>query len=75
MDTFAKELASMGEVFVQDAFGTVHRAHASTAGIVKYVKDAAAGFLLEKELKFLGDALDKPARPFLAIDRDRKSVV
>lgn len=67
MDAFAKELASMGEIFVQDAFGTVHRAHASTAGIVKYVKDAAAGFLLEKELKFLGDALDKPARPFLAI--------
>jgi phosphoglycerate kinase len=67
MDAFAKELASMGEVFVQDAFGTVHRAHASTAGIVKYVKDAAAGFLVEKELKFLGEALDKPVRPFLAI--------
>lgn len=67
MDDFAKELASMGEVFVQDAFGTVHRAHASTAGIVKYVKDAAAGFLVEKELKFLGEALDKPVRPFLAI--------
>ncbi|MCL1971548.1 MAG: phosphoglycerate kinase [Endomicrobia bacterium] len=67
MDGFAKELASMGEVFVQDAFGTVHRAHASTAGIVKYVKDAAAGFLVEKELKFLGEALDNPARPFLAI--------
>lgn len=67
MDGFAKELASMGDVFVQDAFGTVHRAHASTAGIVKYVKDAAAGFLLEKELKFLGEALEKPVRPFLAI--------
>ncbi|MDR2436583.1 MAG: phosphoglycerate kinase [Endomicrobium sp.] len=67
MDTFAKELASMGEVFVQDAFGTVHRAHASTSGIVKYVKDAAAGFLVEKELKFLGEALEKPVRPFLAI--------
>jgi len=67
MDAFAKELASMGEVFVQDAFGTVHRAHASTAGIVKHVKDAAAGFLVEKELKFLGEALDKPVRPFLAI--------
>jgi 3-phosphoglycerate kinase len=67
MDVFAKELASMGEVFVQDAFGTVHRAHASTAGIVKYVKDAAAGFLVEKELKFLGEALDKPVRPFVAI--------
>jgi phosphoglycerate kinase len=67
MDSFAKELASMGEIFVQDAFGTVHRAHASTAGIVKYVKDAAAGFLVDKELKFLGEALDKPVRPFLAI--------
>jgi phosphoglycerate kinase len=67
MDAFAKELASMGEVFVQDAFGTVHRAHASTAGIVKYVKDAAAGFLVEKELKFLGEALENPTRPFLAI--------
>jgi phosphoglycerate kinase len=67
MDAFAKELASMGEVFVQDAFGTVHRAHASTAGVVKYLKDAAAGFLVEKELKFLGEALDKPVRPFLAI--------
>ena len=67
MDAFAKELASMGEVFVQEAFGTVHRAHASTAGIVKYVKDAAAGFLVEKELKFLGEALENPNRPFLAI--------
>lgn len=67
LDAFAKELASMGEVFVQDAFGTVHRAHASTAGIVKYVQDAAAGFLVEKELKFLGEALENPTRPFLAI--------
>ncbi|MDR2192046.1 MAG: phosphoglycerate kinase [Endomicrobium sp.] len=67
MDNFAKELASMGEVFVQEAFGTVHRAHASTVGIVKYVKDAAAGFLVEKELKFLGEALDNPQRPFIAI--------
>jgi len=67
MDAFAKELASMGEVFVQDAFGTVHRAHASTAGIVKYVKAAAAGFLVEKELKFLGEALDNPVKPFVAI--------
>lgn len=66
-DKFAKELASIGEVFVQDAFGTVHRAHASTVGIVKYVKDAGAGFLVEKELKFLGDTLNNPKRPFLAI--------
>jgi 3-phosphoglycerate kinase len=67
MDVFAKELASMGEVFIQDAFGTVHRAHASTTGIVKYVKNAAAGFLVEKELKILGEALENPIRPFLAI--------
>ncbi|OEG70533.1 phosphoglycerate kinase [Candidatus Endomicrobiellum trichonymphae] len=67
MDFFAKELASMGEVFVQDAFGTVHRDHASTTGVVKYVKEAAAGFLVEKELKFLGEALENPVRPFLAI--------
>ncbi len=66
-DKFAKELASLGEVFVQDAFGTVHRAHASTAGVVKYMKDAGAGFLVEKELKFLGEALNNPKRPFLAI--------
>lgn len=64
---FAAELASLGEAFVQDAFGTVHRAHASTAGIVKDMKLAAAGFLVEKELKYLGEALDKPKRPFLAI--------
>ncbi|MDR1086809.1 MAG: phosphoglycerate kinase [Endomicrobium sp.] len=67
MDAFAKELASTGEVFVQDAFGTVHRSHASTAGIVNYVKDTAAGFLVEKELKFLGGSLENPVRPFLAI--------
>ncbi|HBU70190.1 MAG TPA: phosphoglycerate kinase [Elusimicrobia bacterium] len=66
-EAFAKKLASLGEVFVQDAFGTVHRAHASTAGIVKFLKTAACGFLVEKELKFLGEALDKPKRPFLAI--------
>ncbi|MDR1244067.1 MAG: phosphoglycerate kinase [Endomicrobium sp.] len=67
MENFAKEIASMGEIFVQDAFGTVHRAHASTIAVVKYVKDAAAGFLLEKELKFLGETLENPQRPFLAI--------
>jgi phosphoglycerate kinase len=64
---FAKKLASLGDVFVQEAFGTVHRAHASTAGIVKYINEAGAGFLVEKELKFLGDALNNPVTPFLAI--------
>ncbi len=66
-DKFAAQLASLGDVFVQDAFGTVHRAHASTAGIAKYMKTAAAGFLVEKELQFLGEALKAPKRPFLAI--------
>jgi phosphoglycerate kinase len=68
MDAFAKELALMGDIFIQDAFGSFHRAHASTAGIIKFVKeDAAVGFLVEKELKFLGEALENPVRPFLAI--------
>lgn len=63
---FAKELASMAEVFVNDAFGTAHRAHASTAGIADYLP-GVSGFLIEKELKFLGDALEKPERPFISI--------
>jgi phosphoglycerate kinase len=67
MDIFAREIALMGEVFVQDAFGTVHREHASTTAVVKYVKEAVVGFLLEKELKFLGETLENPLRPFLAV--------
>ena len=63
---FAKELASMAEVFVNDAFGTAHRAHASTEGVSHYLP-SVSGFLIEKELKFLGDALNKPERPFIAI--------
>ena len=63
---FAKELASMAEVFVNDAFGTAHRAHASTEGISHYLP-SVSGFLIEKELKFLGDALNNPTRPFVAI--------
>lgn len=63
---FAKELASLGDIFVQDAFGTAHRAHASTAGIASFLP-AVAGFLIEKELKFLGKTLDSPERPFVAI--------
>lgn len=65
-EKFSKELASLAEFFVQDAFGTVHRAHASTAGVPKYLP-SAYGFLLEKEIGFLGKALEKPERPFLAI--------
>lgn len=63
---FAKELASLAEVFVQDAFGTVHRAHASTEGVTKYLP-AYAGFLLKKEIDYLGKALENPDRPFIAI--------
>ena len=63
---FAKELASMAEVFVNDAFVTAHRAHASTEGISHYLP-SVSGFLIEKELKFLGDALNNPERPFVAI--------
>lgn len=63
---FSKELASMAEVFVNDAFGTAHRAHSSTAGIADYLP-AVSGFLIEKELKFLGSALENPERPFVAI--------
>lgn len=63
---FSKKLASMAEVFVNDAFGTAHRAHSSTTGIASYLP-AVSGFLIEKELKFLGDALNNPERPFVAI--------
>ena len=63
---FAKKLASMAEVYVNDAFGSAHRAHASTTGIANYLP-AVAGFLIEKELKFLGNAVNNPERPFVAI--------
>ena len=63
---FAKELASLAEIYVSDAFGTVHRAHASTEGVSAYLP-AVAGFLIGKELEFLGNAVENPVRPFLAI--------
>ena len=59
--------ASLGDVFVNDAFGTAHRAHASNVGIASNIKDSVAGFLLEKEIKFIGEAVDNPVRPFVAI--------
>lgn len=65
-EPFTGELASLGELFVNDAFGTAHRDHSSTAGIARYLP-TVSGFLIEKEVKFLGDALDKPERPFVAI--------
>jgi len=64
---FAKQLAKLAHIFVSDAFGTVHRAHASTAGICADMEENAAGFLVEKELTFLGGALDNPVRPFVGI--------
>ena len=63
---FAKELSELGDIFVQEAFGTAHRAHASTAGVAEYLP-AVSGFLIEKEVKFLGDAVAEPKRPFVAI--------
>lgn len=64
---FAEQLAKLGDIYVNDAFGTAHRAHASTEGVTQYLQPAACGFLLEKEIKFLGEALANPARPFVAI--------
>ena len=64
---FAKKLAQLGDIYVNDAFGTAHRAHASTEGIAHYLRPALAGFLLEKEMKMLGETLDKPERPFATI--------
>ena len=65
-EEFSKKLASMAEIYVNDAFGTAHRAHASTEGVARYLP-AVAGFLIEKELKFLGNAISNPVRPFVAI--------
>ncbi|MCX7699095.1 MAG: phosphoglycerate kinase [Candidatus Goldbacteria bacterium] len=64
---FAKKLAALGELYINDAFGTAHRAHASTEGVCKYMKKCAAGFLMNKELKYLGELLTNPKRPFIAI--------
>lgn len=64
---FAKELASLGDCFVSDAFGTVHRAHASTEGVAHHFQQAAAGYLIAKELEYLGQTLVKPKRPFVAL--------
>jgi phosphoglycerate kinase len=64
---FAKKLAGLGDIYINDAFGTAHRAHASTEGVTKYFKQCAAGYLMQKELKYLGMALSNPQRPFVAI--------
>ena len=66
-DAFSKQLASYGDVYVSDAFGTAHRAHASMVGVTKYMDQCAAGFLLEKEIEYLGKVLASPEKPFVAI--------
>ncbi|MDI6802786.1 MAG: phosphoglycerate kinase [Bacteroidota bacterium] len=66
-ENFAKELASIGDVYVNDAFGSAHRAHASTEGVTRYIKPAVAGYLMKKELDYLGKSLENPVRPFTAI--------
>ena len=67
IDTFSEELASLADAYVDDAFGSCHRAHCSTAGVTNYVKDTAVGYLMEKEIKYLGNAVNDPERPFTAI--------
>lgn len=66
-EEFSKKLASLADVYVNDAFGTSHRAHASVAGITKFLQPAAAGFLLDKEIKYLNQSVNNPERPFVAI--------
>lgn len=66
-EAFSKELASLCDIFVNDAFGAAHRAHCSTVGITAFVKEAAVGYLMGKELKYLGNAVSNPARPFVTI--------
>ena len=66
-ENFSKELASLADIFVNDAFGTAHRAHCSTVGVASFVDEAVSGYLIGKELKYLGNAVNDPARPFVTI--------
>ncbi|KYH34674.1 bifunctional PGK/TIM [Clostridium tepidiprofundi DSM 19306] len=66
-DEFSKDLASLAEIYVNDAFGTAHRAHCSTVGVTKYVDTCVCGYLIQKEIKFLGEAVENPKKPFVAI--------
>jgi len=66
-ENFSKELASLADVYVNDAFGTSHRAHCSTVGVTDHVEESAVGYLMEKEIEFLGNAINKPEHPFVAI--------
>ncbi|MBR0365361.1 MAG: phosphoglycerate kinase, partial [Clostridia bacterium] len=67
IDEFSKELASLADLFVNDAFGTAHRAHCSNVGVTQYLKPAVAGYLIEKEINFLGNAVNSPVRPLMAV--------
>ena len=66
-DPFSKELASLADIFINDAFGSSHRAHCSTVGVTKFINESAVGFLMEKEIQFLGNAVNNPIRPFVSI--------
>lgn len=66
-ENFSKELASLADIFVNDAFGTAHRAHCSTVGVTEFLPVSVCGYLIQKELKFLGEAVENPVRPFVAI--------
>lgn len=66
-EAFSKDLASIADLYVNDAFGSAHRAHSSTVGVTAFVEDSVCGYLIQKELKFLGDAVENPVRPFVAI--------
>ncbi len=67
VEDFSKELASLADVFVMDAFGSAHRAHCSTVGVTEFVKETAVGYLMQKEINYLGNAVEQPERPFVAI--------
>ena len=67
IDSFSEELASLADIFVNDAFGTAHRAHCSNVGVTKFVETSVCGYLIQKEIKFLGNAVNNPVRPFVAI--------
>ena len=66
-EAFSKDLASIADIYVNDAFGSAHRAHSSTVGVTEFVQDSVCGYLIQKELQFLGDAVENPVRPFVAI--------
>ena len=66
-EAFSKDLASLADVFVNDAFGTAHRAHCSNVGVTEFIDTCAVGYLMQKEIDFLGNAVETPVRPFVAI--------